>query len=152
MIRRYQEKDCEQIEQIFYHTIHTVNVRDYNADQIAAWAPQIPEPNSWNETLLKNFTIVAEKDGIIIGFGDIEYNGYVNRLFVHKEYQGKGVATAIMNELERFAFENDIKKVYTAASITARPFFEKRGYVVIKQNSIERRGVFLTNFSMEKLL
>lgn len=36
------------------------------------------------------------------------------------------------------------------ASITARPFFEKRGYKVIKEQQVEKQGIFLTNFVMEK--
>ena len=38
----------------------------------------------------------------------------------------------------------------THASITAKPFFEKRGYKVVKEQKIERQGIFLTNFLMKK--
>lgn len=85
-------------------------------------------------------------DEVIIGFGDIDKAGYIDRLFVHSGYQRKGIATAICNQLEQAVQES----IVTHASITARPFFEKRGYGVIKEQQVERQGIFLTNFIMEK--
>lgn len=68
-------------------------------------------------------------------------------MYVHKDYQGQGVATAICNELEQ-AFGD--KKIVTHASITARSFFEQRGYKVIRNQQVVRNGIFLTNYVMEK--
>ncbi|WP_363318732.1 GNAT family N-acetyltransferase [Clostridium sp.] len=67
-------------------------------------------------------------------------------MFVHKDYQGKGVATAICDRLEKAVQ----KKVITNVSITARAFFEKRGYKVIKEQQVERQGIVIVNFAMEK--
>lgn len=50
----------------------------------------------------------------------------------------------ICNRLEQAVSGN----IITHASITARPFFEKRGYRVVKEQQVERQGVFLTNFEM----
>lgn len=90
---------------------------------------------------------VAIENGIITGFGDIDDTGYLDRLFVHKDHQGRGVATAICDLLEQTVGTDTIS---VHASITARPFFEKRGYVTVLQQEVERRGVKLTNFVMEK--
>ena len=56
----------------------------------------------------------------IVGFGDIEENGYLDRLFVRPDYQRMGIGTAICNKLEGAVQGN----VFTHASITAKPFFE----------------------------
>ena len=77
---------------------------------------------------------------------DYTKDGYLDRLFVHSNYQGKGVATAICNQLEQ-AVDG---KITTYASITAKPFFEKRGYKVVKERQVERQGIFLTNYVMIK--
>jgi putative acetyltransferase len=106
----------------------------------------------WDKSLANNYIVVVEINGVIVGFGDLNDTGYFDRLFVHKDFQGQGVATIIANELEKYAQQNDIMVVTTEASITARPFFEKRGYLVIKQQSIECKGQTLTNFVMEKNL
>lgn len=82
----------------------------------------------------------------LVGFGDIDKTGYLDRLFVHADYQRKGIATAICNQLEQAVQGN----ITTDASITAKPFFEKRGYRVIREQQVERQGVALTNFVMEK--
>ncbi len=86
------------------------------------------------------------ENDIIIGFGDIDKTGYLDRLYVHKDYQGKGVATTICNKLEK-----EVQgKIFTHASITAKTFFEKRGYKVVKEQQVERQGVILINYVMEK--
>ncbi|MCP8855721.1 MULTISPECIES: GNAT family N-acetyltransferase [Latilactobacillus] len=82
----------------------------------------------------------------MIGFGDIDQAGYLDRLFVHADYQRRGVATAICHQLEQAV----AGRVITHASITARPFFESRGYQVIREQQVARQGVLLTNFVMEK--
>lgn len=61
--------------------------------------------------------------------------------------QGKGIATALCEKLENSVCA---QKVMTHASITAKPFFEKRGYVVIKEQRVLREGIALTNYIMEK--
>ena len=100
----------------------------------------------WNRSFLEHYTLVAVDGELIVGFGDIDTTGYLDRLYVHKNYQGKGIASALCNELEQVAIET----IIVHASITAKPFFEKRGYVVKKEQQVERQGVLLTNYVMEK--
>ena len=52
-------------------------------------------------------------------------NGYLDRLYVHKDYQGKGIATLILNELEKHAILQGLSLIKTHASITAKPFLKK---------------------------
>ncbi|MBY6951194.1 GNAT family N-acetyltransferase [Clostridium botulinum] len=151
-IRMYQLEDCREIVELFYNTVHSINSRDYNSAQLDVWAPKEIDIVSWDKSLSQHYSVVAEENGVIIGFGDLDATGYFDRLYVHKDYQGIGVATTIANELERYAQENHISIVTTNASITAKPFFEKRGYEVIKEQFVERNGQFLKNFIMKKVL
>ena len=146
-LRNYVEADCRSLAQLFYDTVHTVNARDYDQEQLDAWATGEVDLESWNRSFLAHHTVVAEQDGIIVGFGDMDETGYLDRLYAHKDYQRMGMATAICDELERSSAATEF---ITHASITARPFFEKRGYVVTKEQQVERRGVRLTNFVMRK--
>lgn len=145
-LRRYKQSDCRELAELFYNTVHTVNAADYNNEQLNAWATGHVDLEAWNKSLQEHYSIVAVDKGIIVGFGDIDQTGYLDRLYVHADYQGRGVATAICNKLE----QSVSGKIVTHASVTAKPFFEKRGYKVIKEQSVERQGVFLTNFVMEK--
>ncbi len=96
---------------------------------------------------MAHHTVVAEIDGKIVGFGDMDPSGYLDRLFVHKDFQRQGVATAICDELEDTSAAPEFT---THASITAKPFFEKRGYAMVKEQQVERGGIRLTNFVMRK--
>ena len=145
-IREYQPSDCKELTELFYNTVHTINAKDYTKEQLDVWAAGQVDLKKWNQSLQDHFSIVAVDGDIIVGFGDLDKTGYLDHLFVHLDYQGKGIATTICNRLESAVQEN----IVTHASITARPFFEKRGYKVVKEQQIERQGVFLTNFIMIK--
>lgn len=146
-IREYRPTDCKPITDLFYNTVHTINSKDYTEDQLNVWATKDLDLYKWNESLLANHTLVALIDGIIIGFGDIDRSGYLDHLFTHKDYQGIGVATSICKSLES---SSKFNKITTDASITAKPFFEKRGYKLIKEQKVERNGIILINYHMEK--
>ena len=146
IIREYQSSDCKELAEIFYHTVHTVNAKDYTKEQLDAWATGQMDLEKWDQSFRKHFCIVAIENEVIVGFGDIDKTGYLDRLYVHADYQGKKVATAICDRLEQ-AVQG---KIVTHASITARPFFENRGYIVIKEQQVVRQGISLTNFIMEK--
>ena len=145
-IREYRRADCAETAALFYNTVHTVNARDYSEAQLNAWATGELDLEDWNRRFEEHYSVVAVEDGEIVGFGDISGDGYLDRLFVHAAHQRQGIASAICEELEG-AVQGRIE---THASITARPFFESRGYRVIREQWFELRGVMISNFVMEK--
>lgn len=147
IIRKYETSDCEHLAELFYNTVHSINANDYTEEQLNVWATGNVDLEDWDKSLLSHFTVVAIENNAIVGFGDIDKTGYLDRLFVHKNYQNQGIATAICNKLEQ---SFDVDKISTHASITAKPFFEKRGYKAIKKQEVERKGILLTNYIMEK--
>lgn len=151
-IRKYKSADCAEILELFYHTVHEINIKDYTKQQLDAWATGNVDMSAWDKSFLEHNTLVAEKNNIILGFGDMDKNGYLDRLYVHKDYQRKGIATAITTELERQTEMQGISIFSTHASITAKPFFEKQGYKVVSDNKVIRNGLELVNFIMEKHL
>ena len=145
-LRKYQPSDCKTLTDLFYQTVHTVNAKDYTEEQLNVWATENVNLERWNRLLQEHFTVVAIENGRIVGFGDIDHTGYLDHLYVHANHQRRGIAKAICDRLER-----EVQgKIVTHASITARPFFEKRGYAVIKEQQVERQGIFLTNYVMVK--
>lgn len=153
-LRPYQSSDCKELSELFYNTVHTINRKDYTPEQLDAWADGHVDLAAWDASFLAHHTVVAEEDGRLVGFGDMDQNGYLDRLYVHKDYQGRGIAKALCDCLENRGRE--VQKAggcfTTLASITARPFFERRGYQTVKEQQVERRGQKLTNYVMEKLL
>lgn len=146
-IRRYQPGDIKEIAALFHQTIHSVNAKDYTKEQLKAWSSGQINEEMWNRSFSDHHTVVAVISETIVGFGDMTSTGYLNRLYVHKDYQRQGIATAICDALEAHATAASFT---TEASVTAKPFFENRGYRLISPQQVERRGVFLTNFRMKK--
>lgn len=146
-IRSYQSSDIKEMAELFYNTVHTVNAEDYTGEQLDAWADGNPDLVKWDQSFQAHQTLIAEEDDRIVGFADIDRTGYLDRLYVHREYQGQGIATLLCDLLEELT-EGNVITVH--ASITANPFFERRGYRTVKRQQVERRGILLTNYIMEK--
>ena len=147
IIRKYVSTDCKQVADLFYETVHSVNAKDYTIEQLDAWADGSADLEKWDKSFIENYTLVAVEDNCIVGFGDIDRTGYLDMLFVHKDFQGQGIASAICDRLEA-SITTD--KIATHASITAKPFFEKRGYKSVKEQQVIRKGIHLTNYVIEK--
>lgn len=146
-LRAYRKEDCPALAELFYETVHSVCAKDYTQEQLRAWAGGCVDLQAWNSTFLAHTTLVAQEGGIITGFGDIDATGYLDRLYVHRNYQRKGVATLLCNALEAAVAAPTI---VTHASITAKPFFERRGYRVEREQHVERGGILLTNYVMRR--
>lgn len=153
LLRPIQSSDLEGIVTLFKETVHHVNAKDYTSEQLLVWAPRdIRHDDEPWQSLLDNMAYLAEIDNVIVGFADVTSEGYLDRLYVHKDYQRQGVATQLVEKLESLLLERGVKKIMTEASITAKPFFESRGYLVIKEQNKSVLGVTLINFIMEKRL
>ena len=145
-LREYIPSDVDQLAELFHQTVRSVNGKEYSTEQLHAWANGKVDLQEWNRSFLEHYTIVAVENDRIVGFGDIDQTGYLDHLYIHADYQHRGIATALCNELEQSV---NTSKIVTHASITARPFFEKRGYQAVKEQQVERNGIFLTNYVME---
>ncbi len=152
LIRLFQKQDCDRIAQLFHDTVHEVNIQDYSPEQVTAWSPDDLNFIDWVELCTKMITYVAEEEGEIIGFGQLEANGHINCFYCHKDYQRCGVGTRLYRAIEAKALELKIERLFVEASITARPFFKNRGFILAKQQQVLCRGQKLTNFVMEKSL
>lgn len=147
IIRNYAQTDCESLVNLFYNTVHTINAKDYSPEQLNVWATDKIDLEVWNKSLSEHYTVVAIENNLIVGFGDIDKSGYLDRLYVHKDYQRQGIATAICDKLEQSV---KVNKIITHSSITAKPFFEKRGFKIIKEQQVIRKEIALSNYVMEK--
>lgn len=145
-IRAYRETDLMDIVKLFHDTVHKINIRDYSSEQVNAWATGTVDMDAWNRSLLQHHTFIATDGCDVLGFGDIDHSGYLDRLYVHHACQRQGIATALCHKLESSV---DTDKIIVHASITARPFFEKRGYKIIREQSVDRCGISLKNYVME---
>ncbi len=151
-IRCYGARDAPQLARLFYGTVHSVNRLDYSEEQVRAWAPIVPNPEEWHARMAGRRTLVAEEGGEVVGFAELEDDGHLGMLYVCGDAVGRGVGQRLYQAVEREGRRRGLGQIFTEASITARPFFERQGFRVVREQTVSRRGVSMTNFAMEKPL
>lgn len=150
-IVKYHDKYAKELAEIYYNTIHIINTKDYNKEQLDAWAPKSSlDPQFWMDRWRKSSPFIALIGNKPVGYAEFEESGCIDHFYVHHEFQGKGVGTALINEIEKKVKEYSFSKIYVEASITAKPFFERRGFRAIKQQIVQCNNVDFLNFAMEK--
>ncbi|MEI2579278.1 GNAT family N-acetyltransferase [Scytonema sp. PRP1] len=151
-IRLFRLEDTEQIARLFHETVREVNIKHYSNNQVKAWAPDNIYFRDWANICSQRFTYVADDQGVIAGFGELELNGHIDCFYCHKNYLGMGIGKKIYSAIESKAYELRINRLYVEASITAKPFFLHMGFSIIKEQQVERRGEHFVNYAMEKFL
>jgi len=155
-LRRYEPTDAAATLRCFRRAVRGTASRDYDARQLAAWAPADTDLAAWGArragagTGSGTQTWVAERDGQLVGFGDIDASGYIDMMFVDPDAARTGVASALLGHLASIAAERGLPELTVHASITARPFFERHGFAVVAEQRVELRGSVLANFRMRR--
>jgi putative acetyltransferase len=152
IIRRYQDSDLESVATLFTETVSHVNVRECSPAQITAWTPQPPDLIRWRERVASLTLWVAESDSRIVGFCGLGEGGHVDLLYVDYRFQRQGVARQLYEQVEKEARRCNIRRLFTEASTTARPFFERMGFIILRAQQVEFRDVLFQNYVMEKRL
>ena len=150
-IRDVRADDAKAIIEIFRSSVRIIARRDYTQDQVVAWAPDEIDIAGW-EGYATRRAFLAEVETGPVGFADLDADGHLGMMYVHPRCQGKGVASALLSHLESVARGLGIQELYTEASITARLFFERRGFQLIEQQVVSTRGQNFINYRMKKLL
>lgn len=150
-IRELSRVDAPRMCEMFRETVLHVNSQDYTREEVEDWASCGDSVEHMEELLSNNRYVGAfDKQNHIIGFSSMNASGYLHSMFVHKEWQKKGIASALLMQVERYAKEYGVSEISAEVSITARPFFEKRGYRVIKVQKQRANKLHLTNYWMKK--
>ncbi|PID44710.1 MAG: GNAT family N-acetyltransferase [Proteobacteria bacterium] len=149
-IRKYKESDAPALWAVFYHTVHNVNIRDYSKAQVEAWAPDEFDPEIWQRKMNCISPFVAEIENEIVGYADLQENGLIDHFFCHYKYQGKGIGRSLMEQVITTGQLKGISRLYSEVSITARPFYEKFGFKVVKEQIVAVHGQKLCSFVMER--
>lgn len=151
-IRKAKLSDIDSIRQLFFETITTVNTAHYSPAQIKVWSSGAEDVDRWKRKLENQEFFIAEYADEFLGFVSLLNNNYIDHLYSNGKYQGKGIASRLLNYIEQLAKGRGVTTLKSDVSITARPFFEKKGYRVIKENQIHHKGEVLINFDVEKSL
>ncbi|ASN03557.1 GNAT family N-acetyltransferase [Virgibacillus necropolis] len=151
-LKRFEKNMINEVVTVFRETILTINRKDYSMEQVKVWANNSQTLDEWLDRFEKSTTYVAIINGVIVGFGNLTEDGWIDLLYVHKDHQAEGIASGIVNQLEKDAKLRMINRLSTDASITAKPFFLSHGYQTHKEQSKLIAGVSFTNYKMTKLI
>lgn len=151
IIRVAQQSDVVELKNLFQDTVLVINRRDYSQEEVEDWASCGEDLSNIGKMIETHYFIVAVDQQLqIAGFSSITPQGYLHSMFIHKDFQGKGLATILLEEIERYAITIGITRITSEVSITARPFFEKHGYTVEVEQKRRANQLCLTNFWMAK--
>ena len=149
-VRPYRRSDLEQVMSVYHDAVHVLAGPFYTPKQLVAWAPMNTDPTRWQERLSRSQTFVMDAEGVIAGFASYEMTGHLDLLFTHPSFARKGVARQLCSSVERCLSDAGVRRMYTEASLPARPFFESQGFRVLEEETVECRGVQLRRSRMEK--
>ncbi|SKC70276.1 GNAT family N-acetyltransferase [Plantibacter cousiniae (nom. nud.)] len=151
-IRRYRDTDARVTRSIFERAVRVTAAAHYAAEQLAAWVPDDPLGtvlDDWAARRAAVTTWVAELDDSVVGFTDLDVEtGYLDMLFVDPDAGRRGVGSALISQVLDEARAVGLREVTVQASRTAQPVFERHGFVVVREQRVERRGVLIENAVM----
>lgn len=151
-IRRYRKGEEASLWSLLYNSVHFLCNKDYTQEQLEAWAPSRVDLSQWKQRLSQRNPFVMVDKGEIVGFAELESNGHIDCFYCSNGKHRSGIGTALLDEIENEASNMNIGRLYLEASITAKGFFERKGFREEKKQSVEIRGVELTNFVMSKMI
>ncbi|MCO1624124.1 GNAT family N-acetyltransferase [Pseudomonas putida] len=151
-IRRFRPGDEVSLFEVFYSAIHLIALEDYNSEQIDAWAPADLDPQRWAIRMRKIRPFVAEEDRQIVGYADLQPNGYIDHFFVSGHHVRHGIGSLLMQHIHDEAQVLGIQTLSSDVSKNAQAFFEKHGFHVVEIKFPISRGVKFQNALMHKVL
>jgi len=149
-IRPYRADDLPALAALFHRAVHAIPDELYGPTEREHWAPSPPEPDRWTERFAAAPPVVAIVEGAIAGFMTLEPDGHLAMAYVDPALQRRGVASALLTHLEARAEELRLGRLFAEVSLAARPFFERRGFRVVRPNEVAREGRALANWIMDK--
>ncbi len=148
--RQANLNDLEEIQELFVETIKSTCKNEYNKQQIDAWVSSVENKERWKSILANQYFLIAEINNKMVGYGSLENGNYLDFMYVHKDFLRKGIANLIFEKLKAKSLELGFEKLTSDVSKTARPFFETKGFKVIRENKNMMKDVEIINYHMSQ--
>ena len=152
LVRQFQIGDEAALHEVFISAIHGIAIKDYTLEQVEAWAPRNLDPVLWADRMRGIAPFVAEFDGKLIAYADIQRSGYIDHFFVSAPFARQKVGSTLMRRIHEEATINGIRELTSDVSRTAQPFFKHWGFEVVEERRPVMRGVAIPNALMRKEL
>ncbi|HHR5899945.1 TPA: GNAT family N-acetyltransferase [Providencia alcalifaciens] len=149
-IKPYKPSDAEELHKIFYTSIHSIAASYYTKEQLDAWAPKMFKAEEWQNKMDLLMPFVAYRGNEIVGYADLQDDGYIDHFFVAQPCCGIG--TALIHQIINVAQFKRINKLWAHVSLSAEMFFKINQFEVIKRQKVTVRGMVLHNAVMVRML
>lgn len=151
-LRPYLPEDAQITAAIFIAAIEQLTEDDYSEAQQEAWASVADDDAKFAARLASQLTLIATLGGAPVGFASLKGADHIDMLYVHPDFTRRGVATSLIDALEKLAGARGAQALTVDASDNAAEFFTRRGYVATQRNTVTINGEWLANTSMKKTL
>ncbi|HYE59945.1 MAG TPA: GNAT family N-acetyltransferase [Candidatus Kapabacteria bacterium] len=150
-IRLAREEDYVALARLHRTTIRRVNSKEYAPDIIRVWSSKKSAKRFRDSAPLCKRWVAVEK-GKLVGFCDHNLTGELWGLYVHKDHLGTGVGSRLLKKAEESMKKLGWKEVRLKSTITAKDFYRKHGYLVIRKALHDIRGTKVPVYIMKKNL
>ncbi|MCL2715943.1 MAG: GNAT family N-acetyltransferase [Alphaproteobacteria bacterium] len=151
LLRPFLPDDVPILVAIFTAAIEELTGDDYSEAQQEAWIASIEDEAAFGQRLGKQLTLIALLAEAPVGFASLRGTDHIDMLYVYPEVAGRGVATSLVDALEKLSAHRGAVSLSVDASDTAVGFFARRGYQASQRNSVMRGGEWLANTTMCKM-
>lgn len=144
--------DVPEIIRLYAQTVLTVCRADYDSAQLQSWARLGRDPIRWEQRITSQFFKVAEVGKCLAGFASLTDENYLDVFYVSKDHQRQGIANMLFEDLMVKALVNGVPVIRSDVSKTAKPYFEKLGFRVIREQENLLEGITIVNYRMERVI
>ncbi|MGB0563199.1 MAG: GNAT family N-acetyltransferase [Spirulinaceae cyanobacterium] len=134
-LRSMRSQELDIVLNLIHRSIRELSAEDYTSQQLEIIT--VPYDRFF---LMQGRVMVAEQNNQIIGVAKASANGWktqvIEALFTHPDFVRQGVATSLVQEVERRARKKRVKRIVVTASLTAIELYQSLGYKQIKEVTI----------------
>lgn len=134
--------------QVFHSSVHGIASRYYSPAQVQAWSPADLDPVYWASRMASIRPYVAERQKQIVGYTDLQPNGYIDHFFVAGSAKRQGVGTALMRHTLTLANQWQLRRLSAHVSLAAQVFFNNHGFQIVEKQTVTVRGVEINHALM----
>jgi putative acetyltransferase len=150
-LRPYLPADAPLLAEIFRASIEELTAEDYSEAQRGVWAAAADDP-AFGARLRRELTLIATLGGSVVGFVSLKGADHLDLLYVHPAVAGQGIGAMLCDAVEKLAAARGTPRLTADASDSARGFFERRGFVAQRRNTVSYGDEWLASTTMEKRL
>ncbi len=154
-IRKGTLAERDRLRNLYRDAVVAAGPRFYTPEQVEVWAASAADVERWDAWMRDGLTWVAVEPhdpARAIGVASLYPQDHVHLLYVDPAFHRRGIARALLEQVEAEAREAQISALTTDASLISHPVFLDSGYEVVAWEEHAHRGEVFRRARMKKVL